>query len=247
MPRKLRFEYAGAIYHLINLGDRREPILRDEADRKRLLESLGEVWTMNPASLNLRPGRTGGTIRTGMKPMVWVCLLAAVVTAHARPGYVRYQAPRHYARRSVPQHPMRMRPPPQTPQSAVAQPPAAVAAPPTPMVMAPPPAPTEADLAKAAAEKEAADKRLLDFQRQRAEGGSPSAQYELGLRYLTGNGVEVSLAEARRWLAASANQDNSAAQRKLKELDADSPATLSPAEARTATQSSAKPVATPSL
>src|SRR5437867_12849628 len=43
MARKLRVEYAGAIYHLINRGDRREPIFQDDGDRQRFLETLGEA------------------------------------------------------------------------------------------------------------------------------------------------------------------------------------------------------------
>ena len=43
MARKLRVEYPGAIYHVINRGDRREPIFRDDADRRRFLETLGEA------------------------------------------------------------------------------------------------------------------------------------------------------------------------------------------------------------
>src|SRR2546425_1429650 len=43
MPRKLRVEYEGAIYHVINRGDRREPIFLDDADRLLFLETLGEV------------------------------------------------------------------------------------------------------------------------------------------------------------------------------------------------------------
>src|SRR6266516_379865 len=43
MARKLRVEYPGAIYHVMNRGDRREPIFRDDADRRRFLETLGEV------------------------------------------------------------------------------------------------------------------------------------------------------------------------------------------------------------
>ena len=39
MPRKLRLEYPGAIYHVINGGDRREDIFRDDADRARFVES----------------------------------------------------------------------------------------------------------------------------------------------------------------------------------------------------------------
>ena len=43
MARKLRLEYPGAIYHLMNRGDRREPIFLDERDRQRFLETLGEA------------------------------------------------------------------------------------------------------------------------------------------------------------------------------------------------------------
>jgi len=43
MARKLRVEYPGAIYHVMNRGDRREPIFRDDADRQRFLETLGEA------------------------------------------------------------------------------------------------------------------------------------------------------------------------------------------------------------
>jgi REP element-mobilizing transposase RayT len=43
MPRQRRLEYAGAIYHAMNRGDRREPIFHDDADRKRFLETLGEA------------------------------------------------------------------------------------------------------------------------------------------------------------------------------------------------------------
>ncbi len=43
MPRALRIEYPGAIYHVMNRGDRREPIFRDDRDHTRFLETLGEV------------------------------------------------------------------------------------------------------------------------------------------------------------------------------------------------------------
>ena len=45
MARKIRIEYAGAIYHVINRGDRQEAIFKDDADRLRFLESLGEACT----------------------------------------------------------------------------------------------------------------------------------------------------------------------------------------------------------
>ena len=43
MARKLRVEYPGAIYHVMNRGDRREPIFQDDRDRKGFLEALGEA------------------------------------------------------------------------------------------------------------------------------------------------------------------------------------------------------------
>ena len=43
MARKVRVEYPGAIYHVMNRGDRREPIFRDDEDRQRFLVTLGEA------------------------------------------------------------------------------------------------------------------------------------------------------------------------------------------------------------
>jgi REP-associated tyrosine transposase len=43
MARKLRVEYPGAIYHLMNRGDRREPIFKDNADRECFLATLGQA------------------------------------------------------------------------------------------------------------------------------------------------------------------------------------------------------------
>ena len=42
MPRKLRIQYPGALYHVMNRGDRRENIFRD-ADRQLFLSTLGEA------------------------------------------------------------------------------------------------------------------------------------------------------------------------------------------------------------
>jgi putative transposase len=43
VPRKLRVEYEGAIYHVMNRGDRREPIFLDDDDRRLFLETLGQA------------------------------------------------------------------------------------------------------------------------------------------------------------------------------------------------------------
>ena len=43
MARKLRLQYPGAVYHVLNRGDRREAIVRDDQDRQRFLETLAEA------------------------------------------------------------------------------------------------------------------------------------------------------------------------------------------------------------
>jgi len=43
MPRKLRMEYLGAIYHVVNRGDRREDIFKDDLDRKAFLSTLEDA------------------------------------------------------------------------------------------------------------------------------------------------------------------------------------------------------------
>ena len=43
MPRQKRVEYAGAIYHVMSRGDRRENIVRDDADREMWVTTLGQA------------------------------------------------------------------------------------------------------------------------------------------------------------------------------------------------------------
>jgi len=43
MARQLRIEYPGAIYHVMNRGDRREDIFHDDKDRELFLATLGEA------------------------------------------------------------------------------------------------------------------------------------------------------------------------------------------------------------
>ena len=54
MARKIRVEYSDAVYHVLNRGDRREPIFKDGLDRYRFLETLGQdcaktSWAVPPA------------------------------------------------------------------------------------------------------------------------------------------------------------------------------------------------------
>lgn len=43
MPRKARLEFAGAVYHLLDRGDRRETVFRDDRDRETFLTTLGQA------------------------------------------------------------------------------------------------------------------------------------------------------------------------------------------------------------
>jgi uncharacterized protein len=75
--------------------------------------------------------------------------------------------------------------------------------------------PRPADPEKA---KQETIKRTVEFQKKRAAKGSPSAQYELGLRYLTGDGVEKDEKAGMKLLEGSAKQDYTLAKRKLEAL-----------------------------
>jgi REP element-mobilizing transposase RayT len=43
MPRKLRVEYPGAMYHMMSRGDRREDIFLNDVDRQDFTKTLAEA------------------------------------------------------------------------------------------------------------------------------------------------------------------------------------------------------------
>ena len=43
MPRQLRVEYPGAIYHIMSRGDRKKNIYVDDVDRQDFLKTLAEA------------------------------------------------------------------------------------------------------------------------------------------------------------------------------------------------------------
>ena len=53
MPCQLRIEYPGAIYQVLNRGDRHAPIYLDDADRTRFLQTLGEAGRTTDHQLDL--------------------------------------------------------------------------------------------------------------------------------------------------------------------------------------------------
>ncbi len=56
MAWKLRIQYSGAIYHVMNRGDRWEPIFADGRDREPLRETLTEARRRTPVSGASPPG-----------------------------------------------------------------------------------------------------------------------------------------------------------------------------------------------
>jgi len=66
MARKLRIEYAGAIYHLMNRGDRREPIFLDDVDRR-----TGLFWGPSRSLPRDEPGQMEGVSATNN--LGWNC------------------------------------------------------------------------------------------------------------------------------------------------------------------------------
>ena len=65
MGRKLRVEYPGAIYHLMNRGDRRELIFADDEDRRVFVTTLGEAC-----------GKTAQEVHA------WLCMGSVSMVAH---------------------------------------------------------------------------------------------------------------------------------------------------------------------
>lgn len=63
-----------------------------------------------------------------------------------------------------------------------------------------------------------ANRRVFESYKKSASAGSASAQYELGIRYLLGKGVEKNEMEGVKFLRAAAEQDYSQAKKKLAEL-----------------------------
>ena len=63
----------------------------------------------------------------------------------------------------------------------------------------------------------AEEKKKLQWQMERAEKGSDTSQFALGIRYLEGKGVEKDLKKSRKWLEASAKQGNVDAKKALAE------------------------------
>jgi TPR repeat protein len=140
--------------------------------------------------------------------------LSLMALAMVLPVSAQYSA-RTLTRRIAPQ--TGIQPPPQRPVQPAPAPGAvapAPAQPPGPYVKPNYNSPPATD-----AEKVEAEKKLLKYQKMRAEAGSDNAQYEMGMRYLTGKGVEQDETQAKAWFEKAAKQGNTLATKKLEEIN----------------------------
>jgi len=135
-----------------------------------------------------------------MKPVV----LAAVALVLVSPSFAQYSA-RSLTRKIVPQQQQPAQPARPAPQAVPAQ-------------QAPPRQLTPQEEAKAQIQKDKNDVKQFDFYKRRAEEGSDDAQYQLGLRYLSGKGTDKNEKQGREWLAKAAKQGHAQATKKLAEL-----------------------------
>ena len=53
MPRQLRIQYPGAMYHVMSRGNRRQDIFLDDVDRQDFLKTLGQVGQHHFGELRL--------------------------------------------------------------------------------------------------------------------------------------------------------------------------------------------------
>lgn len=68
--------------------------------------------------------------------------------------------------------------------------------------------------------KEQTAQKIVEFQKRRAAQGSATAQYDLAIRYLKGDGVELDEQKGRELLESAAKNGHSQAKKKLDEFKA---------------------------
>lgn len=159
-----------------------------------------------------------------MKILVLASLFISTFVLQAQVG----TSPRTLTRRIEPQL---------RPQLPAARPAPGVAA---PGATAPKAPPTAAELEQQKMEQSAEEKKKLQWQTERAEKGSDTAQYTLGMRYLEGKGVDKDLKKARKWLSESAKQGNADAKKALTEHPELPPLEEKKADAKPATAAETK-------
>lgn len=71
MPRKLRLEYAGAIYHVMSRGDCRVDIFLNGLDRQDFVETLAESCQYHSEELRRETAEAEHIIREELVRLGW--------------------------------------------------------------------------------------------------------------------------------------------------------------------------------
>jgi TPR repeat protein len=159
----------------------------------------------------MRRARSCGGVFLGVVMLAVFCFEVSAKGFYRRPAYRPYYSPR--AAMQMQQQQQRQQQNVNTnqpPQTNVIQRP-------LPLYYArPQPKP---DPEKIEAEKKRLERNTVNWLKIRAEEGSTSAQYSLGVRYLTGDGVEKNPQMGRSLLQKAADAGEDRAKRKLEQLD----------------------------
>jgi TPR repeat protein len=152
------------------------------------------------------------------KPVVLWLVGLMIPTLMVPSAFAQYRGARDYMKRLNP---------PAPPAQHSAPPPA-----PAPyQAVAPSRAYATNDPAKQAVEDIEKEKRVFEFQKEQAEAGSPRYQYEVGMRYWNGKGVDKDPVAARMWIEKSAKKGNEDAIKQLAEMKKlDPPSDSAPAK-----------------
>ncbi len=98
IPRAMRVEYPGAIYHVMDRGDRREDIFVDDVDRIWAEELARRGWT--EADLAARQGSDRGKVAIAVRwrsettlPVKWIAARVQIGTAKGAKSLLHHLAP----------------------------------------------------------------------------------------------------------------------------------------------------------
>lgn len=89
MPGKLRVQYPGAIYPVMNRGNRREPIFNDDQDRRRFIETFLTKMSRRIGDVILIDHRSYRTLEQPWRrrirwaffwcPSLWIAMVASAL------------------------------------------------------------------------------------------------------------------------------------------------------------------------
>ena len=71
MPRPVRVEFAGVVYHVTARGNERREFYRDDKDRRRFLEALGGAVEQFGVVVHVAAARNDSILDSSVDPYDW--------------------------------------------------------------------------------------------------------------------------------------------------------------------------------